>query len=219
MDPELREQVTQRAGGRRQAVSSVELLRVLPTAAGARGGVALPRRAHRRAAARRHRRNGNSRAGLLLVQCHQGAESRPIDPDSGALTRLFDPRRGRWDEHFRRDGVAIAGQPDVGISEYRPHQLPDADRPSDLRTGRMRRAKLASRLGVRSHSQTRSTRQPARRRKRVVAKSRILFPVSFGPQYSGREAGNRKCRGQQCQKQPSTNTASFWARKTKSGLP
>jgi hypothetical protein len=32
-----------------------------------------------------------------------------LDPESGALVRLFHPRQDRWDEHFERNGVLIVG--------------------------------------------------------------------------------------------------------------
>jgi hypothetical protein len=36
------------------------------------------------------------------------------DPESGALVRLFHPRRDRWEEHFERNGVVIVGRTATG---------------------------------------------------------------------------------------------------------
>ncbi|MGE3311224.1 MAG: HNH endonuclease [Limisphaerales bacterium] len=37
-----------------------------------------------------------------------------IDPDTGAVTRLFHPRTDQWEEHFVRDGATISGRSPVG---------------------------------------------------------------------------------------------------------
>jgi HNH endonuclease len=44
----------------------------------------------------------------------KGPNLSSIDPDSGELTRLYHPRRDRWDEHFRREGPYILGLTAVG---------------------------------------------------------------------------------------------------------
>ena len=44
----------------------------------------------------------------------QGPNLASLDPDSGKITRLFHPRRDRWEEHFRREGPRILGMTDVG---------------------------------------------------------------------------------------------------------
>jgi len=36
------------------------------------------------------------------------------DPQSGEETRLFHPRRDRWEDHFRWDGVVVAAVTPVG---------------------------------------------------------------------------------------------------------
>lgn len=55
---------------------------------------------------------------LALACCWCNAIKGPnlasIDPDLGALTRLFHPRKDRWEDHFRRDGAYILGITDVG---------------------------------------------------------------------------------------------------------
>ncbi|MEK7675941.1 MAG: hypothetical protein AAB676_08940 [Verrucomicrobiota bacterium] len=37
-----------------------------------------------------------------------------VDPDTGEITRLFHPRRDRWEGHFAREGAGIAGKTPVG---------------------------------------------------------------------------------------------------------
>ena len=77
----------------------------------------------------------------------------------------------------------------------------------------------ALRVRVSAHSHTRSTRQPALRRVRVTSRSRCAFRASFASHHAARVAGFVACRGQPCQKHPSTKTASVAARKTKLGFP
>jgi hypothetical protein len=45
---------------------------------------------------------------------HKGPNLSGIDPDSGALTRLFHPRRDVWEEHFQWRGPTLVGLTDVG---------------------------------------------------------------------------------------------------------
>lgn len=55
---------------------------------------------------------------LALACCWCNAIKGPnlasIDPDLGGLTRLFHPRKDRWEDHFRRDGAYILGVTEVG---------------------------------------------------------------------------------------------------------
>src|SRR4051812_7379851 len=44
----------------------------------------------------------------------KGPNLASLDPDTGALTRLFHPRKDRWEDHFRRDGAEILGITGVG---------------------------------------------------------------------------------------------------------
>jgi len=68
--------------------------------------------------ARQH--GGRDDSGNLALACyHSNARKGPnlsgLDPESGALVRLFHPpRQERWDEHFERNGVLIAGRTAVG---------------------------------------------------------------------------------------------------------
>jgi HNH endonuclease len=44
----------------------------------------------------------------------KGPNLSSIDPDSGELTRLYHPRKDRWEDHFRREGPYILGLTGVG---------------------------------------------------------------------------------------------------------
>jgi hypothetical protein len=58
-----------------------------------------------------------------------------------------------------------------------------------------------------SCSQIRTTVQPASVSQAVFRASLSTFRASFGDQYDWFTDGFEPCSGQQCQKQPSTNTA------------
>ncbi|MFO1437946.1 MAG: HNH endonuclease [Verrucomicrobiaceae bacterium] len=62
---------------------------------------------------------GSDDLGNLSLACSQcnaikGPNLSSIDPDTGLLTRLFHPRKDRWEDHFRRDGAYILGITEVG---------------------------------------------------------------------------------------------------------
>lgn len=61
---------------------------------------------------------GGSEEGNLALACHQcnlhkGSNLSGLDPDTGALTPLFNPRQDEWKEHFRRLGDFIKGTTDI----------------------------------------------------------------------------------------------------------
>lgn len=67
--------------------------------------------------ARQHR--GSSDPENLALACQlcnllKGPNLTGIDPDSGIVTRLFDPRRDIWTEHFRLYGPHICGRTATG---------------------------------------------------------------------------------------------------------
>jgi HNH endonuclease len=53
---------------------------------------------------------------LACPECnfHKGTNLSGIDPDTGQLSPLFDPRRQIWEEHFVHDGANILGRGMVG---------------------------------------------------------------------------------------------------------
>ena len=62
---------------------------------------------------------GTSDTDNLALACGvcnraKGTNVAGIDPDSGELTRLFHPRRDRWEDHFQREGSLILGRTAIG---------------------------------------------------------------------------------------------------------
>jgi hypothetical protein len=46
---------------------------------------------------------------LSYLDCnrHRGSDFASFDPDTGEVALLYNPRRDRWDDHFRLDGPII----------------------------------------------------------------------------------------------------------------
>jgi len=69
--------------------------------------------------ARKHR--GSDDVNNLALSCTlcnkcKGTDLTTIDPETGDLTPLFNPRRDRWSDHFRLDGALIVARTAVGRS-------------------------------------------------------------------------------------------------------
>jgi HNH endonuclease len=67
--------------------------------------------------ARKH--GGPTEADNLALCCgqcnlHKGTDLSGIDPLTGRMSRLFHPRRDRWGDHFRWEGLRIVGTTPVG---------------------------------------------------------------------------------------------------------
>jgi hypothetical protein len=67
--------------------------------------------------ATKHR--GQSTIDNLALACFdcnrfKGSDIASIDPDSGALTQLFDPRKQEWTEHFSIAGGLISPRTAIG---------------------------------------------------------------------------------------------------------
>ncbi|MEW6212034.1 MAG: HNH endonuclease signature motif containing protein [Acidobacteriota bacterium] len=82
--------------------------------------------------ARKH--GGSSDARNLALACfacnhHKGPNIAGLDPRTGRLTRLFHPRRHKWDRHFRWEGSRLAGRTPIGRATIRvleinlPHRI------------------------------------------------------------------------------------------------
>jgi hypothetical protein len=73
---------------------------------------------------------------------HKGPNVGGIDPATGQLTRLFNPRADRWSEHFSWSGARIVGVTDVGratvqvLAINHPHRL--AARRALIAAGKLR---------------------------------------------------------------------------------
>jgi hypothetical protein len=57
-----------------------------------------------------------SNLALSCARCNRakGTDIGSVHPESEELVRLFNPRRDRWDEHFRIDGPRIVGLTLIG---------------------------------------------------------------------------------------------------------
>lgn len=71
---------------------------------------------------------GSDNADNLALACadcnlHKGSDLTGIDPDSGKLTPLFNPRRDRWDDHFVWVELRIEGISAIGRTTVRLLQL------------------------------------------------------------------------------------------------
>ncbi|HEV7226115.1 MAG TPA: HNH endonuclease, partial [Pirellulales bacterium] len=72
--------------------------------------------------ARQHRVD-NSLANLALAcdRCNflKGPNMASIDPNDGAMTRLYHPRQDAWSDHFQLDGAVIIGSTPIGRATVR----------------------------------------------------------------------------------------------------
>lgn len=57
---------------------------------------------------------GNLALACLHCNSHKGPNIAGLDPRTRRLSRLFNPRRHRWEKHFRWDGPRLVGRTAVG---------------------------------------------------------------------------------------------------------
>ncbi len=68
----------------------------------------------------RSRQHGGTTIAENLALCcgrcnlHKGPNVAGIDPESGKVTRLFNPRKDYWSRHFRWSGVEAVGLTSIG---------------------------------------------------------------------------------------------------------
>lgn len=67
---------------------------------------------------------------LSCARCNRakGTDLSSIHPESEKLVQLFNPRRDRWDDHFRFDGPRIVGLTLIGQVTVTLLQLNNAER-------------------------------------------------------------------------------------------
>lgn len=53
---------------------------------------------------------------LACIACNldKGSNLSGLDPHTGELTSLFDPRQHTWQDHFRREALSIVGLTSIG---------------------------------------------------------------------------------------------------------
>jgi hypothetical protein len=64
-------------------------------------------------------RGGSSDLANLAWACpacnlHKSDRVEAVDPESGAMVPLFNPRRDKWSDHFRWEGYQVVGLTPVG---------------------------------------------------------------------------------------------------------
>jgi hypothetical protein len=85
--------------------------------------------------ARKH--GGPTAAGNLALACfpcnnHKGSDLAGVDPITRKLTKLFNPRRHKWERHFRWQGPYLVGKTAIGRTTIRVLEINDQAR-VDLR--------------------------------------------------------------------------------------
>jgi HNH endonuclease len=81
--------------------------------------------------ARQH--GGTDQPSNLALACHHDNEHKGpnlsgIDPRTGKIVRLFQPRRQRWGRHFRWDGPVLVGRTPCGRATVAVLALNASDR-------------------------------------------------------------------------------------------
>jgi hypothetical protein len=72
-----------------------------------------------------HGSNNLDNLALACSECnlHKGSDLTGLDPDTGAVTVLFNPRRDLWSDHFMWSGLHIVGVSAVGRTTVRLLQM------------------------------------------------------------------------------------------------
>jgi hypothetical protein len=63
--------------------------------------------------------HGSDHEDNLALACfacnnHKGTNLTGIDPEAGGVTRLFHPRKDRWEDHFEWSGAVLIGCTAIG---------------------------------------------------------------------------------------------------------
>jgi hypothetical protein len=69
----------------------------------------------------------------LISNRYKGSDVASIDPHTGALIRLFNPRQDRWVDHFRFSGTLIEPVSSIGSASVRLLRLNAPERVSERR--------------------------------------------------------------------------------------
>src|SRR6058998_1653012 len=76
---------------------------------------------------------GDTHPANLALSCmhgklHKSSDLSGIDPEGGAITPLFHPRRDRWEEHFNFQDALIVSLASVGRATVRTLNMHGAER-------------------------------------------------------------------------------------------
>jgi len=76
---------------------------------------------------------GTDSTANLALACpefnfHKGTNLTGIDPDTGKVTHVFNPRKERWEDHFAIDGVRVKGKTAMGRTTVWLLRMNDSDR-------------------------------------------------------------------------------------------
>lgn len=70
----------------------------------------------------------NLAAACVDCNLRKGSNLAGIDPETGAITPLIDPRRHPWTDHFRWDGLELIGLTAIGRTTIQVLDLNSHDR-------------------------------------------------------------------------------------------
>jgi hypothetical protein len=82
---------------------------------------------------------GRTQASNLCLACfacnrHKGPNVAGVDPQTGKIVPLFNPRRHKWSRHFRWDGSVLIGRTPIGRATVIALKM-NLDHRVDLRQG------------------------------------------------------------------------------------
>ena len=81
--------------------------------------------------AKKHRgKDSLSNLAYACLRCnlHKGTDLTGIDPKTGKVIRLFNPRRQLWSKHFSWQGAVLLGKTPVGRTTVAVLNMNDPDR-------------------------------------------------------------------------------------------
>jgi hypothetical protein len=85
-----------------------------------------------------HKHGGETALDNFALSCarcnkRKGSDIASLDPETGELVALYNPRRDRWTDHFQFSGAEITPRSAIGRTTVRLLQLNDSPRLEDRR--------------------------------------------------------------------------------------
>lgn len=78
----------------------------------------------------------NLALSCILCNKHKGTDLASLDPDTGLLIALYNPRRDRWTEHFELAEATIMTRSPMGRTTARLLRFNNADRLAERQLAR-----------------------------------------------------------------------------------